>query len=162
MRFLKIITFLIVLQSFPAFGQRHSELGVMLGTSYYIGELNSAMPIINDVNPAIGLFYRKNTSTRYALRLGVNYGKLSASDDFGNTLFGDFRQLSFSSDLFEGYGLLEFNFLPYSIGNYRVSPFSPYVFIGAAAFMVNPDVESEVSNNVVSTGSLLLNIGELV
>ena len=153
MRFLKIITVLFLLFSLNGFSQKHSELGVMLGTSYYIGELNRATPIVNDVNPAVGIFYRRNTSNRYALRFGVNYGKLSASDNFSKTPFSDFRQLSFSSDLYEGYGILEFNFLPYSIGNYRVSPFSPYVFIGAAAFMVNPDIESEVSNNVISTGS---------
>jgi len=155
MKLFKIITILFVLLSLPGFSQRHSELGVILGTSYYVGELNRAMPIVNKVNPAIGVFYRKNLNSRYALRFGANYGKLSASDNFNNNPFSEFRQLSFSSDLYEGYGILEFNFLPYSIGNNRVSLFSPYVFIGAAGFMVNPDLESEVSSNVISRGSLI-------
>ena len=155
MRFLKIITVIFILLCANSYGQKHSELGIFGGTSYYLGELNQSKQIINKVNPSIGIFYRKNTSTRYALRFGLNYGKLSASDDFNNTPFSDFRQLSFSSDIYEGYGILEFNFLPYSIGNNRVSPFSPYVFIGAAAFMVNPDLESDTGNNVYSTGSLV-------
>lgn len=126
----------------------------MGGTTYYLGELNPSKHFVNEINPAIGLFYRKNTSNRYALRLGANYGKISASDKIANTAFNDFRQLSFSSNLLEGYGILEFNFLPFEIGNYRTSPFSPYVFIGAAVFMVNPDIENDGGNSTSSTGSL--------
>lgn len=154
MRFLKIITIFFILLQVSGFSQRHSELGIFGGTSYYLGELNPSKQIVNKVNPVAGVFFRKNTSTRYALRFGANYGKISAEDNNVNTPFSDFRKLSFSSSLIEGYGIFEFNFLPYEIGNYRTSPFSPYVFIGAAAFIVNPELENDGGIYTSSTGAL--------
>ena len=151
----KLITLVIFISTCAhSIAQRHSEIGLIGGTSYYLGELNPSKQITNKINPAIGVFYRKNTSNRYALRFGANYGKISASDKISNLAFNDFRKLSFSSSIFEGYGILEFNFLPFEIGNYRTSPFSPYVFIGAAAFIVNPEIENEGGNSTFSSGSL--------
>ena len=154
MKVYKSIILLVLFFSSDLFSQRHSEIGLMGGTSYYLGELNHSKQIINKVNLSVGLFYRKNTSNRYALRFGANYGKISASDKFNNLSFNDFRQLSFSSSLLEGYGVLEFNFLPFEIGNYRTSPFSPYVFIGAAIFLVNPEIENEGTIAISSSGGL--------
>ena len=51
-----------------------------------------------------------------------------------------FFRLSFSSDLWEAYGVLEFNFIPYQINNRATSKFAPYVFIGLAVFKVSPKV----------------------
>jgi hypothetical protein len=59
---------------------------------------------------------------------------LSASDDFIETNLGDYRALTLSANLFEGYGILEFNFIPYQINNKQTSPFTPFVFIGIAVF----------------------------
>lgn len=153
MRFLKLISITFILTQ-SVYGQHHSELGILGGTSYYLGELNPSKQVVNKINPAIGVFYRKNTSKRYALRFGLNYAKLSASDEITATSFSDFRQLSFSTSLYEGYGILEFNFLPYEIGGYRSSPFSPYVFIGVAGFIVNPEVENDGGYYTESSGAL--------
>ncbi len=140
MRFYKSIIVFFFLFSVAATGQ-HSEIGFLGGSSYYLGELNPSAQVINKVRPALGVFYRKNTSKRYALRFGVNYAQLAATDKFSSTELSQFRQLSFSSNLLEGYGILEFNFIPYQINNYTTSSFTPYVFIGAAAFWVKPSVE---------------------
>ena len=78
---------------------QNSEIGFFGGTSYYVGELNPTIQIINKVRPTIGAFYRKNLNTRYALRVGINYGKLAASDDFNLTELSKFRKLSFTSDI---------------------------------------------------------------
>lgn len=134
---------------------QHSEIGLLGGTSYYLGEINPSIQVLNELNPTIGLFYRKNTSTRYALRFGANYGKLSATDNMSRTKLSDYRDLSFSSNLIEGYGILEFNFLPYQINNYRASSFSPYVFIGAAVFRVSPKIKNNATGLVVSSGSII-------
>lgn len=154
---MKLSRFSIIffLMSFFSAYSQHSEIGILGGTSYYVGEINPSIQVINEPNLALGVFYRRNTSTRYALRFGVNYGKLSATDNITTTKLSDYRNLSFASDLYEGYGILEFNFLPYQINNYRTSSFSPYVFIGAAVFLVEPEVTNNISGLTVSSGAII-------
>lgn len=154
MKFYRFIFIFFIFSLNTGYSQ-HSEIGLLGGTSYYLGEVNPSIQVLNELNPTIGLFYRKNTSTRYALRFGANYGKLSATDNISGTKLSDYRNLSFSSDLIEGYGILEFNFLPYQINNYRTSSFSPYVFIGAAVFRVAPEIKNNATGAVISSGSLI-------
>ncbi len=142
MRFQKLIVLIFLSSSFIGFGQ-HSEIGLLAGTSYYLGEINPSKHVINKVNPAFGVFYRRNLSKRYSLRAGGNYARLSASDDITATDLSNFRRLSFSASLLEGYGILEFNFLPYQINNYTTYSYTPYVFIGAAIFRASPNVDNE-------------------
>lgn len=141
MRFPKLIFFYFLLLSVITYSQ-HSELGLIVGTSYYLGEINPSKHVINEPNPAIGVFYRKNLSKRYALRFGANYGRLSASDDITATSLSQYRQLSFSASLLEGYSVLEFNFLPYQINNYTTYSYTPYVFIGVAGFRTSTEIEN--------------------
>lgn len=147
MKFYKLIVVLFFPITIIGFGQ-NSDLGLFLGTSYYLGELNPSTPISNKVNPSLGVFYRKNISKRYALRFGVNYLKLAAADKNRSTELSQFRQLSFTANLWEAYGVLEFNFIPYQINNYTTSPFSPYVFIGLAGFLVSPNVDGPITDIV--------------
>lgn len=145
MRFYKSIVVFFVLLSGSSIGQ-NSDIGFLAGSGYYLGELNPSIQVVNKVRPALGIFYRKNINKRYAIRAGVNYAKLSATDKFSSTELSQFRQLSFSTDLYEGYGILEFNFIPYQINNYTTSAFTPYVFIGVAAFWVSPVVEGGITD----------------
>jgi opacity protein-like surface antigen len=154
MKWNRFLYVLLLCFCFQVQGQ-NSEIGVFAGTSYYNGELNPSTPVINQIRPVIGLFYRKNLNKRYSLRIGANYGKLSAKDDLRTTELSSFRKLSFSSDVIDAYGTLELNFLPYQIDNYTTSSFTPYVFIGAAVFRVNPEVSDESSNSSSSTGSTI-------
>ena len=91
-----ILAFLMIVKLGQA---QHSEIGVMGGTSYYLGELNPSIQVANKVNPAIGVFYRRNWSKRYSLRIGGNYGKLAATDNNTSTEISNFRKISFSSSL---------------------------------------------------------------
>jgi hypothetical protein len=143
MKFKELIFFVFVLTNCSVFAQ-HSEVGILLGTSYYIGEVNPALHLVNTVAPAGGVFYRKNMNKRYSLRGGVNYARLSASDQLSGSELSRYRDLTFSANLVEGYGILEFNFIPYQINNYRTSPFSPYVFIGVSVFYTSIDVDEKV------------------
>lgn len=127
---------------------QHSEIGFFLGTSYYIGELNQTGQAANQPNLSLGVFYRKNLSTRYSYRIGANYGKLSAGDDFYPSGLSEWRKLSFSGRIIEGNALFEFNFLPYQINNRSTSWFSPYVFIGFAVFGITPEVENGNNSRV--------------
>ena len=149
MRKLIFFLFLMLFLFSNKFKAQHVEIGVLFGTSYYVGELNPSNPFINKINPAIGVLYRKNLNKRYALRYGLNYGLLAADDNYNKTEWNKVRNLSFSTSILEVSGLLEFNFLPYQINNYNTSPFTPFVFIGAAVFRVTP----EVKNNSINTTS---------
>jgi len=148
LRFLFIYIFL-VFNSF-LFAQ-HSEIGLFGGTSYYIGELNPSIQIANKIRPAVGLFYRKNLGYRYSFRVGANYAKLAASDQFNLNELSKFRKLSFSSTLIEAYTMMEFNFLPYQINNHITSIYSPYVFIGFAVFSSSPKVENKSGAKINTT-----------
>ncbi len=147
MRFKELICFVFILIGCSVLGQ-HSEVGVTLGTSYYLGEINPSIHLLNEVRPSVGVFYRKNNNKRYSLRGGVNYAGISASDNFTSTAIGEYRNLSFSANLFEGYGILEFNFIPYQINNYTTSPFTPYVFIGVAMFYADISTENQLKSLV--------------
>jgi len=149
-----ILSLLFVLLGFNANGQ-HKEVGFFGGVSYYNGDLNPTRQVINQVNPTIGAFYRKNINTRYALRFGANYGKLSAEDGSNNLDLSEFRDISFSTSILEAYGILEFNFIPYQINNKRYSNFSPYVFIGLSTFRVNPEVTENTPRGINPVGSTI-------
>lgn len=145
-----LIGFLLI--SFSIFSQ-NVELGITGGFSYYLGEINPGKPVLNQPKPTLGFIYRKNLNKRYALRGGVNYAKLAATDKFRSSENAAYRHLSFSSDLWEGYGLLEFNFIPYQLNDRATSRSTPYIFIGLAAFRVAPETRGrnlDKSNSMIA------------
>ena len=114
----------------------YSEVGVMLGTSYYIGDLNDQH--LRLARPATAVHYKTNLNRRFALRGGLSVGELRGSDKINTTDTAKFnRNLHFKSPIYELSGVLEFNFLPYETGNRRY-PFTPYVFAGISIFNFNP------------------------
>ncbi len=151
------ILFIVLFFCFPFFKLKaqHVELGVALGTSYYLGELNPDKHFVNQPRIALGVLYRKNWSKRYALRLSANYGRLNATDQSNNSEWSGFRSMSFKTSLMEASGVLEFNFFPYQINNYTTYPFTPFVYIGAAAYRVAPTVEYEPTETTVNRKSFI-------
>lgn len=150
-----LFLFLISFLFFNKTDAQHTEVGFLLGTSYYIGELNPANPFLNKPEPAIGVLLRRNLNKRYALRYGLNYGFLSASDSYNKSEWSSFRNLSFSTSILEASILLEFNFLPYEIDNYNTYPATPFVFIGAAVFRVSPEIKNHNTNSTSESKSLI-------
>lgn len=109
----------------------------MLGGSYYMGELNPGKQFYR-AKPAGGLLYRKNFNPRYALKLNVLYGTIEAYDADSESKSQQQRNLSFRSQVFDFSTQIEFNFLPFTIGNKEKS-FSPYIFGGISIFKYNPE-----------------------
>ncbi len=111
---------------------QRSELGVMLGTSYYLGDINPSGQFYSP-NFAAGLIYRYNLSPHWAIKFDALYGTVEGSDaDFGNI-----RNLSFKSHILEFSSQIELNFWEYFTGS-RSHRFSPYIFAGLAVFNYNP------------------------
>lgn len=135
-RTLAIILFLIA--SLASFGQG-SEIGIFAGGSYYMGDLNPGRQFYN-TQGALGIIYRKPLNPRYAIKANFIYGTLMAYDSDSNIPAQRMRNLNFRTRIMDFSGQLEFNFLPYEIGD-RDKPFSPYIFAGLALFRFNPQGE---------------------
>ena len=73
-----IILILIIPTRFFAQKTDH-EFGVFAGVSYYMGDLNPRK-VFHEIDPAIGLVYKLNLSSRYALRFSGIFGTLHGSD----------------------------------------------------------------------------------
>ncbi len=134
MRKLRIIALIVVLlQCCSAFAQR-SELGVMAGTSFYMGDINTDK-LFAQSRFSAGLIYRYNFSTRWALKMNALYAQVKGDD----AKYDNPRNLSFRSNIYDFSAQAEFNFLNYFTGSEKYSRFTPYLFGGMALFFFNPE-----------------------
>lgn len=118
-----------------------SELGFVIGGSYYIGDLNQ-FGHFKQNNLSGGLIYRYNYNSRVALRASLSYGKVEAYDSLGKTDYQLNRNLSFESTIFEGALGFEFNYFNYKIGNDRYYA-TPFLFAQIGVSRINPKAEYE-------------------
>ena len=144
---MRILTlFLIIIWSSITFGQRQnilsrSELGIIAGGMYYIGDLN-AYQHFQLTQPAGGIFYKFNINGRLAFRIKGAYGSIQADDKLSAETTVKNRNLNFSSTIRElGLGM-EFNYFPFQIGNknYRGTG---YMFAEIAFFQMEPTTTFE-------------------
>ena len=112
------------------------DIGLFLGSTYYIGEINTRDHFNGD-SPAIGAFYRFNYSSRFSFRGGLQFGNVRADDSQSTNSDQLERNLNFKSNIYECYAISEFNFVEYLIGSKKYI-FSPYVFLGINLFHFNP------------------------
>jgi len=141
MRIFIISLFLLI--NFTTINAQHFELGATVGGTNYLGDLtpSGVWTSIGETHLSVGGFARYNILGWAAIRGGVNYGKISASDADANK--GSqrlYRNLSFQSNIFEVALTVEVNLLRYEAYNLR-RPFSPYLFGGIAVFKFNPQTK---------------------
>lgn len=132
-----IFTLFAVLLAGGLSAQR-SEVGFMLGTSYYLGDLNYSNHF-GLTQPAGGIIYRYNINPRWALKMNALYGEV-VGDDASDVGENPDRNLSFESHVLEFSAQMEHNFFRYFTGS-KKSPFSPYIFAGVSVFSYNPKAE---------------------
>ncbi len=120
--------------------KKSAEVGVFLGGSYYIGDLNPLGHFNQFTKPAGGLVFRYNFNPRLAARANVFFGAMEGDDSFSNSSAQQQRNLHFKSNLSELSAQLEFNFLDFKIGD-DTRGFTPYIFGGIAGFKYNPKVK---------------------
>lgn len=136
-----VISLLILLLSSFTHAQNEnfrsrSSLGVTIGGSYYIGDLNKAGHF-KHTNLSGGLIYRYHINSRLEIRGGLRYGKVEAYDADAKDPVQQARNLSFESHIFELGGGIEFNYLDYKLGNDQFF-FTPYMFVELGVFRMNP------------------------
>ncbi|OIO99194.1 MAG: hypothetical protein AUJ97_09180 [Bacteroidetes bacterium CG2_30_32_10] len=132
------IIVLFTLFTSQTFSQK-SEIGLFLGGSYYLGDLNPKWHFVL-TKPAFGIIYRYNFNQRVTLKMDALYGTVAGNDAISKT--NTLRNLSFKSPIIEISPNVEINFLPYQIGNYKL-PFTTYIFGGIAIFKFDPQASFE-------------------
>ncbi len=115
-----------------------TEIGIFLGGSYYLGDLNPYMHFNRFTRPAAGLLYRINLHSRLSLKAIASLGAIQGDDAFSRNESHRNRNLSFKSKIMEFAVEGEFNFLPFVIGSKKLAISTPYVFGGIAVFRFNP------------------------
>lgn len=130
-----IFIFLLGLSTF-GFAQK-SEIGGMVGGSFYLGELNPTT-LFGSTRPAGALLYRYNFNPRWALKANILFAEVTASDAVNNNQYP--RNLSFRSPIAEISAQVELNF--FNLYNIPArNHFSPYIFTGISVFSFNPKAE---------------------
>ncbi len=148
-----LLVVLFLLQGYLAQSQ-DLEVGIAAGGSYYLGDLNPGKHFLN-TQLSYGVLARCNLDTRWAAKISILRGKIKG-DASASTFLPD-RGLSFTSNLTDISGVMEFNFLPYFTGS-RMNVISPYIYGGISVFFFDP-----VSNGVSlrSLGTEGQNLGYL-
>jgi len=116
----------------------NQEFGILGGTGYYIGDMNSTH--FNNLRLAGGITYRKNFDRRFTFKSSALYTNVYANDENSKDAIKVNRNLKFKSDIIELSGQIEFNFLPYETGN-SLYKWTPFIFTGVSIFNYNPQAE---------------------
>lgn len=139
---LLFIFFILAITSGSLFSQsrkrnfRQHEVGVFLGGSYYLGDLNPTKHF-NLTQPAAGVFYRFSPNYRYAFKGGFNFGTIMGDDSQSDNADQLQRNINFKSQIYEFNVMAEFNFLEYRITNDKFK-FTTYLFLGLDVFTFKP------------------------
>ncbi|NQX93217.1 MAG: hypothetical protein HRT74_14040 [Flavobacteriales bacterium] len=116
------------------------EIGLIGGTSYYIGDINQTRHFGGNLSIAGGVMFRNNIDKRWSVKAQFLVGRFAASDADSDDAWQQNRNLSFRNDIIEAAVQAELNFLPYQIGN-KDDRWTPYLFLGAAFYTHRPQAE---------------------
>lgn len=134
----KIITVIVVFAFSYTVNAQRNEVGIFIGTSYYLGDLNPSKQFFMN-KFAGGIIYRYTISSHWNLKFDGLLGSVAGDD--AKSKANVERNLSFKSNLFEASLQIEYNYLPYITGSDANNKFSPYIFTGLAIFHFNPQAE---------------------
>ena len=133
-----IITFVVGITLYGTLGctavaaqEYKYEIGGMAGMMMYLGDANEAS-LFKGWNPDGGLVYRYNLNFRWALKAGLQMGKISGDTKNEANVFPNQAQVAFKRNVFDLGSQIEFNFLPYSDKYLYLNTrkISPYIFAG--------------------------------
>jgi hypothetical protein len=117
----------------------NTEIGLLLGGSYYLGDLNTTH--FNQPLAAAGLIVRRNIDKRLTYKAEIMYLNLESDERENKDTLALSRGLHFRSSVYEVSGQLEFNFFRYQPGNPLYS-WTPFIYTGVSLFYFNPQAEN--------------------
>tara|TARA_B100001250_G_scaffold138972_1_gene119019 strand:- start:20884 stop:21747 length:864 start_codon:yes stop_codon:yes gene_type:complete len=121
----------------------NTEVGLLLGTSYYLGDLNKTH--FHQPLAGAGLIIRKNIDKRFVYKAEIMCLNLNSDERDSKDTIARNRGLHFKSPIYELSGQLEFNFLPYQPGN-PLYTWTPFIYTGVSIFHFNPQAENITTN----------------
>lgn len=124
--------------------QKGIEIGGHIGASHYFGDLNPDLKI-SDPGLALGIKFRRNFNHRVCIAAGLDYGRVSGSDQDAVNAFERSRNLDFHSNIYDANFTLEFNFFPYIHGTSDYY-YTPYLFGGFSMMRFNPKTTYQEQN----------------
>lgn len=137
------ISIIILLLCLSPLRAQISEYGLWVGAANYFGDLNPNYSF-EQTRAGGGLIYRYNFNNRMALRAGVHFANIAASDSKlanDDQPFRKARNLDFQSNIIELAGLYEINFFNWKRGSDNPKDnrkgWTPYAFIGFSIFGFN-------------------------
>jgi len=137
------LAFILILCSLLSYGQNKfdtsKEIGLSVGTSYYIGEINKSH-FGGRLNVGGGMFFRNNFNRRWGLKFAVQYGKIEAFDEDSDVAWKQNRNLQFQNSILEGSAQVELNYKDYQVGS-KEDFWTPYLFIGLGYYSMNPKAD---------------------
>jgi len=122
---------------------RRLHLTLFGGLTNYQGDLQGKAFTFNQANLGVGVGLKYDLSPHLAVRTGIMYGSVEASDRLSNDSALRARNLSFMSKIFEGNLLLEYTF--FDLSDKKISP---YLFGGIALYHFNPYASDTLGNKV--------------
>ena len=148
-----LITLCLLAASFHGRAQENLykfDIGASLGMSDYLGDANTSSLLKHPGFVGEGSF-RYIANTRWAIRATLGVLTLSGdTQDMTNVNPGG-AHYSFSSTVYDLGCRVEFNFLPYGIGETykKLSRISPYLTVGAGACLSSSGGETAVAPTLV-------------
>ncbi len=136
-----LVVFIIITLNFLPAKAQQIEIGMLLGTSHYLGDLSDEKINFKNTYFAASLFGRYNFSNKIAIKGMASYGHISGDDKQSSKEISKIRNLNFYSDIYEFSVHLEYNLLKNDLKNLKNRPFIPYVFGGIGVFNFNPKTD---------------------
>jgi opacity protein-like surface antigen len=136
--------------------QRKSDIGLLGGTAYYLGDLNFSRHFYNP-SVAGGALLRYNLNPRNSIRLSGIYGTLRGSDPM---LTDDFHtRENFSTSVLDLALCTEFNFRAFKTTKLRKERYTPYISGGIAySIVLASDVPAEHTTSLAFGGGFKYNL----
>lgn len=130
------VSLLLLANSDNAKAQQHQEVGMWVGFSNYVGDLNNNFSA-KGVRPAGGFVYKYHLMEYIAFKGTLSYASLGFRDEWSSFPYHQARNLSFRTNLYEFTAQVELNFREFVPGD-RSRSYSPYITAGVGLFRFNP------------------------
>lgn len=134
----KLVLVVFLLFAYSAQYAQNIEFGVYGGVSNYMGDVSEQKLRMDQFHPSGAVMGRYNLSPKVTFKGMIAYGRVSGADSLASDPKNKIRNTNFYSDIFEFSAQMEYNLVPYNMGNRGGRPFVPYLFGGIGIFHYNP------------------------
>lgn len=131
-----------IFSSLFTFSQERNDIGLLAGTSYYMGDFNLGTQFYQP-SPALGVLFRHNLNKFYSLKLSGTHGYVNGSHNPSNhylPLMPNSNFNSFSKQLIDINGAVEIGFRSFGTRSADAHSISPYVTVGIGVAFIDRDI----------------------